>query len=109
MPNPKNGSPAGEELNLENSTPSASESQTAPPEPPAASAGTGSGGGSGQGGKPKKPESGSDKKIGLVTFIQLTEPNKYVAAMLKNKRSMEAHTKAEWEQIVTDLLNQKVS
>jgi len=57
----------------------------------------------------KKDEPGGEKKIGLVTFIQATEPNKYVVSILKNKRSMEAHTKQEWEQIVKNLLGQKVS
>jgi len=50
-----------------------------------------------------------EKKIGLVTFVQLTEPNRYVVSMLKNKHGMEVHTKKEWEQIVEDLLKKKVS
>jgi len=55
----------------------------------------------------KKP--GGEKQMGLVTFIQIAEPNKYVVPILKIKHGMEAHTKSEWEQIVKDLLNKKVS
>jgi hypothetical protein len=66
--------------------------------------------GSGNGTPPdKKEKPGDEKKIGLVTFIQSAEPNKYVVSMLKNKKAMEVHTKTEWEQIVDDLLKQKVS
>jgi hypothetical protein len=58
----------------------------------------------------KEEDSGTDKKIGLTTFLQLSEPkqNKYVEAILRNKRNMEAHTKTEWKQIVSELLNKKV-
>jgi hypothetical protein len=98
MSNSKTNPEGGEDLGL-GGAPSA-ESQTANT-PPASGAGTG------QGGK-TKPEQGK-RKMGLVTFIQLAEPNKYVQAILKNKRSMEAHTKDEWEQIVKYLLEQKVN
>lgn len=51
-----------------------------------------------------------ERKIGLVTFIQGCEPkpNKYVEAMLRSNHMMDAYTKAQWEQIVGDLLNKKV-
>lgn len=68
--------------------------------------GNGGQSGSGNGGKNEAP--GSDKKIGLAIFIQKESPNKYVIAVLKNKRAMEVHTLAEWRQIVKDLLEQKV-
>jgi len=63
--------------------------------------------GDGNGDKEKKPD--INKKIGLVAFIQSSKPNKYVYAMLKNKRALEAHTLTEWQQIVSELLNTKVS
>jgi hypothetical protein len=62
--------------------------------------------GNGNGDKKTKPD--QTKKIGLVAFIQLTEPNKYVEAMLKSKRAMETHTETEWQQIVKDMLETKV-
>jgi hypothetical protein len=58
---------------------------------------------------PDKKKPGGEKQMGLVTFIQIAEPNKYVVSILKAKHGMEAHTKSEWEQIVKDLLNKKVS
>jgi len=63
--------------------------------------------GDGSGDKETKPD--LSKKIGLVAFIQSSKPNKYVQAMLKNKRALEAHTLAEWQQIIKDMLNTKVS
>ena len=63
--------------------------------------------GDGNGDKETKPD--LNKKIGLVAFIQSSKPNKYVQAMLKNKRALEAHTLTEWQQIVKELLNTKVS
>ena len=56
----------------------------------------------------KKDKPIPDRKIGLVTFLQVSGANKYVEAMLRSKNAMEAHTKAEWEQIVKNLLNKKV-
>jgi hypothetical protein len=55
-----------------------------------------------------EPDPNLGRKIGLVTFLQLSGSNKYVESMLRNKKSMESHTKTEWEQIVKDLLNKKV-
>ena len=70
-----------------------------------------------QEGKAELPDSGKgdknvpdpNKKIGFAIFIQRAKPNNYVEAMLKNKRAMEIHTLAEWQQIVKDLLNKKVN
>jgi hypothetical protein len=56
----------------------------------------------------KKNEPDPNRKIGLVTFLQLSGTNKYTEAMLRSKNAMEAHTKAEWDQIVNDLLKKKV-
>ncbi|MCL2174475.1 MAG: hypothetical protein FWB73_00370 [Treponema sp.] len=64
---------------------------------------------SGDGSGDKKTKLDPDKKFGLVAFIQSSKPNKYVEAMLKKTKAMEAHTLAEWQQIVNKLLNQKVS
>jgi hypothetical protein len=69
---------------------------------------SGNGGQSGSGsGKNNVPV--SDKKIGFAVFVQRANPNKYVIAMLKSKNAMKVHTLEEWQQIVTDLLNKKVS
>lgn len=57
----------------------------------------------------KKENVNPDRKLGLTSFIQLSKPNKYVEAILRNRRSMEVHTLAEWQQIVKDLLKTKVS
>lgn len=74
-------------------------------------AGTNNGGQDNGGNNTPPPDEKKDgeKKMGLVTFIQTAEPNKYVISILKIKHGMEAHTKAEWEQIVKNLLNKKVS
>ena len=62
--------------------------------------------GDGNGDKETKPD---PKKIGLVAFIQLFKPNKYVEAMLRNTKALETHTSEEWQQIIQEMLNTKVS
>lgn len=60
--------------------------------------------------KPDQDKPNLERKIGLVSFIQVSEPkpNKYVEAMLRSKYVMNVYTKVQWEQIVAELLNKKV-
>jgi hypothetical protein len=92
------------ELNQETAVPetSAVERETTPASP---AAGSTPPEGSNRAGKENV---GPERKIGLVTFLQVSGANKYVEAILQSKYAMEAHTRAEWEQIVKGLLNRKV-
>jgi hypothetical protein len=50
----------------------------------------------------------SDKKIGVVRFLQLEPQKSGIEAILRSKYAMTIQTQEDWETTVTNLLNQKV-
>lgn len=46
--------------------------------------------------------------IGLERFLQLEPQRRGIMAILRSKYATEIHTQAEWETIVTNVLNRKV-
>lgn len=49
-----------------------------------------------------------EKGIGLERFLQLEPQRRGIMAILRSKYATEIHTQAEWETIVTNVLNRKV-
>ena len=49
------------------------------------------------------------QKIGVVRYLQIKPQNSGVAAILKKKYAMKMYTIAQWDAIVDELLNRKIS
>lgn len=58
--------------------------------------------------KEKEAEMKSEKKINVFRFLQKKPQPTGFATLLKNHHGKEAHTVAEWESLLTAILNKKV-
>ena len=51
----------------------------------------------------------TNKKIGVVRYLQINPQSTYISSLMKKKYKMEYHTIEEWDEILANLLGTKTN